>query len=729
MGSGLSLREFARDVTSGSVTSIISLVYSLSFAAMIFSGSLSSGFSQGIGALLIGTGATALVVALFSVFRFAVSASDGNASAVMATMAAAIASDAALHGNASGAVGDVLYLLAMTTFITGVSLALLGRMRAGRWIRFIPFPVVGGLLAATGALTISGGVRVMAGMPLPALWAAGLFQSHQMPQVVLGLAWAALLVLTLRRFRHALALPVMLLVGLLLFHGVLWLAGVVPEQARAQGWLFAMPTETTPWWPWAMQALGQVEWTFLLRNPGEVGTLVLITMLTVLINATGLEVESRVDADMDRELVLQGSANILAPLAGGLLGYLSLSRSLMNQRLGGTTRVSGIAFAVVAFVLAWVGMGLIGHLPRALLGGVLVFLGINILQRWVVQSRQQLPHAEYATLLLIFAVTVLFGFGQGLAVGIVAGCVLFAVSYSKLRVIKYALSGREYRSSHERSADDKAVLMQHGDELRIFVLQGFIFFGMADRLYRSVLREAFPENGQKARLVLFDMKLVHGVDASALSSFRKIAFSARTHGARLVVTGMDDAERTKWEQGGDADLRGILHFADLDGGVEYCENEVIRTHGAAHLPAGGAIRDWLQAEIGEASEKLMAVMQRLTPDAGTVLCRQGEPADVMYFVESGSVAIELALPEGGVRRLRSLGTRTLLGEMGLYRAGKRSANVVVLAESVVYGLSAVALASLERTHPEIVARFNAMVVRAMSERLEFSNTLVAALQR
>jgi CRP-like cAMP-binding protein len=71
----------------------------------------------------------------------------------------------------------------------------------------------------------------------------------------------------------------------------------------------------------------------------------------------------------------------------------------------------------------------------------------------------------------------------------------------------------------------------------------------------------------------------------------------------------------------------------------------------------------------------------------------------------------------------------LLGEMGLYRAGKRSANVVVLAESVVYGLSAAALDRLECTHPEIVARFHAMVVRTMSERLEFSNTLVAALQR
>lgn len=725
----MTLRQFSREATSGAVTSLISLVYSLSFAAMIFSGSLSAGFSQGIGALLIGTGATALVVALFSVFRFAVSASDGNASAVMATMAAAVAAEAAARGDAAAAVPRVLYLLALSTFITGVCLAVLGRMRAGRWIRFIPFPVVGGLLAAAGALTIAGAVRVMAGMPLAGLWAPGFVRTAQFSQLVLGALWAGALVAALRHLRHALALPLMLLAGLLSFHLALWLAGMSPDQARAQGWLFAMPAQVQPWWPWSLQEIGRADWSFPFRNPGEVGTLVLITMLTILINATALEVESRVDADMDRELVLQGSANMLAPLLGGLLGYLSLSRSLMNQRLGGTTRVSGIAFAIVAFVLAWAGMGLIGYLPPALLGGLLAFFGFNILQRWVMQSRHQLPRAEYAALILIFAVTVLFGFGQGLAVGIVAGCVLFAVSYSRLRVIKYALSGREFRSSHERSAADKVLLAQHGDELRIFVLQGFIFFGMADRLYRSVLREAFPAQGAKARLLVFDMKLVHGVDASAVSSFRKIAFSAHAQGARLLITGMGDAERAKWAQGGDANLRAVTHFPDLDSAVEYCEDEILRTHGAAKASAAGAMRDWLQAEVGDASEALMTVMERLTPGPGTVLCRQGEPADVMYFVERGSVAIELSLPEGGVRRLRSLGPRTLLGEMGLYRAGRRSANVVVLSESVVYALRAAALEGLERTHPHIVARFHAMVVRTMSERLEFSNTLVAALQR
>ena len=122
-----------------------------------------------------------------------------------------------------------------------------------------------------------------------------------------------------------------------------------------------------------MTGLAQTDWSLLLARIGDIGTLVLVTTLTVLINATGLEVETRTDANLDRELMLQGGANVVAPMLGGFLGYLSMNRSLMNFKLGGTNRVSGVAFALVSIALAWTGMDMIGYLPRPLLGGLLLF--------------------------------------------------------------------------------------------------------------------------------------------------------------------------------------------------------------------------------------------------------------------------------------------------------------------------------------------------------------------
>ena len=109
------------------------------------------------------------------------------------------------------------------------------------------------------------------------------------------------------------------------------------------------------------------------------------------------------------------------------------------------------------------------------------------------------------------------------------------------------------------------------------------------------------------------------------------------------------------------------------------------------------MRDWLHAEVGNHADTLLGYMQRCTPVAGELLCRQDDPADEIYFIESGRIAISLAVATGETQRLRTLGPKTVLGEMGLYRSARRSANVVV--------------------------------IRTIADRLEFSSALVAALQR
>ncbi len=718
-------RDLSRDLTGGAVTSVVSLVYSLSFAALIFSGSIAGGLSQGISALLVGTAITALVIAHRSAFHFAVSGPDSSACAVMASMAAAIASDLSRTTSPEAAISNILYMLALATLITGVLLTLLGAARAGRWIRFIPYPVVGGLIAAAGVLTILGALRVMAGAGDAATGSGAVLAL----QYLAGIAWGALLLVALARLKQAMTLPLLILFSLILFHALLAASGTPVARARELGWLFQAPADTSIWLPWSLDALKSTQWPLLLAHAGDIGTLVLVTTLTVLINATGLEMETRTDANLDRELVLQGGANILSPLCGGFLGYLSMNRSLINYRLGGTRRLSGLAFALVTIAFALAGMGLVGYMPRTLLGGLLLYLGVSLAWKWAIASRRQLSLPDYLTLLLILVVTVTFSFGHGLVVGVLSGCVMFAFNYSKLPVIKFSFSGREYRSSHERSTEDKALLNRHGSDIRIYVLQGFIFFGMSDRLYRAVLESALPPSGHKARLLVLDMKLVHGVDASAIASFKKISYAARSAGASLVICGMSGEQIAEWRASGDADLQTVLHFADLDAAAEWCETSLLQKYRSHHELSQETIRNWLLAEVGDCADAVLAHLRRLALGPGEQLCRQGDPADEMYFIESGRVAIELMLPDGTLRRLRTLGPKTLLGEMGLYRDSLRSANVLVQEDSVVYLLSAGSLQKLQAADPRAAALFHAMVVRTVADRLEFSNAFVAALQR
>ena len=708
--------------------SLISFVYCLSYAALMFSGPLASGLPQGVGALMIGAAVTGLAVAMFSGFRAGISGPDGNACAVMATMGAAIAHDLLVTGDPRFAVANVLCLLALMTLITGAVVLALGYWRAGRWIRFIPYPVVGGLVAAAGALIILGAARVV--WPLDTSYSLPVLigTAAVMPQYLLALVWAAVLAVCLPRLRGPLGLPVLLAVGVAGFHVVLWSAGIPMDTARVEGWLFNSPSGSGLWTPWTPGALQETEWLLLLGRIGDAGTLVFVTTLTLLINATGLEVETRTDADLDRELMLNGGANIVSSLMGGYLSFISMSRSLINYKLGATSRVSGIVFVASTLLLALVGMEVIGYLPRAVLGGTLFYFGLTLLSRWAFQSRRQLSVPDYLALLVILGVTVVLGFGYGLLVGVLAGCVMFVVNYSRLHVIKFRFSGNDFRSSHERSAEDKALLTRHGHDIRVFVLQGFIFFGMADRLYRTVTDEAFGTAG-RAKMLVLDLANVHGVDASAIASFKKISYVARQSGARFITTSLRRDYADEWRASHDADLSSISHLPDLDAGMEWCENQLLSEYRDEQGVPVASIADWMRGEMHDASGRLVECMERLVLAPGDVLCRQDEPADGMYFIESGRVAIELVLPDGRSRRLRTLGPRTVLGEMGLYRTATRSANAVVQEPSVVYRLGADAIRMLEAQEPEAAARFHAMVVRTVADRLEFSNALVAALQR
>lgn len=720
-----------RSISGGVVTSVVSLVYALSFSALLFSGELASGMSRGTSAVLVGLASTTLVVALLSAFRFAVAGPDSNAAAVSAGMLAVLGHELSGAVAPETAVINVLYMLAFTSGITGISLYLLGLARAGRWIRFVPYPVIGGFIASAGWLMAVGALRVIAGEPVTLASIGMIAQAPAMAQLIAGVVWAVILWAVLSRVSHFLAMPLMLLAGTLVCHVLLAAFGLNLSDAREAGWLFALSDGADPWFPWNAPDLAQIEWGVLGAHLASIGTVVVVTTLTILLNATGLELATHHDADLDRELRVQGGANVAAALCGGFLGYLSFNRSMINFRLGADSRVAGVVVALSAFLFALAGIWTVSWLPKFILGGLLLYLGFMLWYDWAVRSRKRMSRLDHLAILLIFLVILVWNFVYGVIVGVSVGCVMFVVNYSRVKVIKHSVNGAEYRSSHERSQDELEVLREHGDAIRIFVLQSFIFFGMADRLYRAVVEQAFTETAEKPRFLVFDFRLVHGIDSSAVSSFRKIVFAARSAGTGILLTGMSPDIAREFEGEGAGEFGNLRRFDDLDRGVEWCETELIAAHPVSARGDDEGIGAWLARELGDATcaAELAAYLQRRELAPGELLCRQDDPADEMYFIERGRVLVELQLPGGHAQRLRTLGRRTVLGEMGLYRASSRSASVRAELPSVVHSLSRESLARIQQENPALATLFNAAIVRTLANRLAFANSLVAALQR
>ncbi|MFZ0724105.1 MAG: SulP family inorganic anion transporter, partial [Xanthobacteraceae bacterium] len=158
--SNYTLRAGLTDVFAGTVCSILSIAYCLSYAALIFTGPLEHLLSYGIAVTFLSAAVGGAIVALRSSLPFAVAGPDSSISVVLAALVATLIQHLVASGS-TDLLEPTLIAMALATALTGLLLCVLGFTHAGRAIRFVPYPVIGGFLGATGWLLITGAVQVV----------------------------------------------------------------------------------------------------------------------------------------------------------------------------------------------------------------------------------------------------------------------------------------------------------------------------------------------------------------------------------------------------------------------------------------------------------------------------------------------------------------------------------------------------------------------------------------
>jgi Sulfate permease family len=168
---------------------------------------------------------------------------------------------------------------------------------------------------------------------------------------------------------------------------------------------------------WFSGTTARVEPWPILGAAANYGALIVVTASTVLLNTMGAEVETRIDADLDRELRITGLSNLLSGALGGMIGTLSLSRTLFSYRVGARRRIGGFVTGAVCFLTLGFGTEALGYIPVPLVGALLMQLGAAVLYEWLVEGRRRMLPLEYALLVAILLVIVLWDFVAGMAVG------------------------------------------------------------------------------------------------------------------------------------------------------------------------------------------------------------------------------------------------------------------------------------------------------------------------
>jgi SulP family sulfate permease len=664
--------RLSASLVAGSVCGLLTIIISISNAAFIFSGPLQDYLPLGIGMALFAALMLAGVTALMSSIPGVVSMSQEVAVVTLSVIATSILTT--MGGVASDVeiLVTLVAVIAISTIVTGLSFFAMGVLRLGRFIRFVPFPVIGGFLAGTGWLIVQGSFGVILNQPMTLDTLPVLLEPSAITKWVPALVFAGVIWILSIRVRAPLALPIAVVLAVGLFHICIWAFGVSSGTLRETGWLVAMPASGGLWPPIRIADLAQVNWVTVAQQAPKIASLVVVSAMALLLSVSGLELAYRTDIDLDRELRTAGVANLCSGVGGGMAGFHELSLSVLSIKLNASHRSVGLVVAVVCGIALLLGGTLLEYLPKPVFGSLLLWIGVALLHEWLVE---------------IYV---------------------------------------------DRPVDLRHTLQAHGDGIVVLRLQGFVFFGTAHRLNERVRALLTDTQRPPIRFLLLDFRSVSGLDSSAVIGFNKLAQLAEAQNFTIVLARVPEATRRLMAKGGfrSGPHQPIQAFGDLDRALEWCEETLL---GEVAPGVVAAERDEITAHLEHAlkdrgaAETMVECLDHVIYEAGDHLIRQGDPSADLYFIESGRVSIQLEGQAGSNVRLRTMGPGAIVGEISFYLREPRTTSVIADSHTVAWRLTTESLGHMQEKAPEVASLFHEHVVGVLADRLAETNRLVRSL--
>jgi SulP family sulfate permease len=691
-----SLGALLQGVWGAILIAAMTVSFVISFTAIIYSGPLAPFIGTGIGLSLLGSVFMCAIGGYFYTYRGTICHPQDVTAIVLAVSATGIAVSWPKEQE-QGLLATIVMLVAVATAVAGIVTYLFGYFRLGFLARFVPYPVVGGFLAATGYLLVIGAIGMGLGQTFhisqPQLLLADGALIKWLPWVLLGTAIAFF-----GLYRpSSMLLPGSLLVAALAFYASLIVTGTSLGQAKAMGLLLG-PFPDGGFLDILSPALvTQADWGVVMSEGVTLVAVALLTVVGTLLHATGLELSLDQEFDLENDLRATGIANVAGALGGGLIGFQLMSGTTLGKRLHLPGPLAGLSAAAGCAVTFLFGGQLLGMLPVGLFVTVVAYLGMDFLATWLWIMRPQLSRVDYGVVMLILLVTAAVGFFEALGVGVLVAAALFILSFAQVDVVRLRSTLSTRRSLVERSDDDIRYLMQNGDHVVVLELSGFLFFGTANALLETVRTEIAA--AKKPNLIILDFSRVRGLDASASHSLGKLSKACARAAVRLVYTGLRPSLEQAYLRNA-ADLNTAKLLPTLDGALRTEEDHLLaRRHPpgeTAALPLGAL------ASIAESFPKV-------TVAPGGILLQQGAASTEMFVLLSGAMRAEVSRPGAGPAVVARFVPGAIIGEIAFYSAVPRTATVIADEESVLLKIDAQSLGTPDpvRTPASAVHEFAA----------------------
>ena len=528
------------DIFGGITAGIVALPLALAFGIQAFSGindheAASMGAYAGlVGALLLG-----FFAALFGGTHSQISGPTGPMTVITATLVSG-----AWTSSGSGSFSAVLVSMALAAIFCGLFQILFGVIKIGKYVRYIPYPVLSGFMSGIGVIIILQQIYPLLGQSgsgsmLSLLMGLPEACTHiSLTALLLGLGTVLIIylfpLLTKKVPSTLVALLVMTVISLFINMDGVPVIGKIPS---------GIPM---PFFANSKVSLAGLDWGSILMAAIVPGlTLAGLGSIDTLLTSVVADNITKTKHDSNRELIGQGIGNAIAGLFCGLPGAGATMRTVVNVKSGGRTQLSGMVHALLLLAILLGLGGLVQYVPLSVLAGILITVGWGIIDFRGFRDLLKIPRADAVVLLVVFFVTVFVDLLTAVGIGMVIACVLFMKRASDLVEGGYSSAvmtdsdlRRGLPAPPQPNFDKSLPWEDEGgitDEMRqhIYIqrLNGPIFFGSITK-FKEVMTDVPPT----AKIVIIRMRLVSFMDQSGLYAMEEAVKDLQARGVTVLMT-------------------------------------------------------------------------------------------------------------------------------------------------------------------------------------------------
>lgn len=532
------------DIVGGLTAAIVALPIALAF-----------GVATGMGAKagLYGAIVAGFFAALFGGTPGQVTGPTGPMSVVAAAMVAE-------HGRPD--------LVFAAVVVAGIFQIILGYVRAGQLIQYFPYPVVSGFMTGIGVIIIFIEVNPFFGLKAKGDVLAAVADFAKIPgsfnheAVILGtLTLAIIYIVPLLSKLIRINLPATLIA---LFAGTL--ASVLLD--------FNVPTIQNVPTGLPMPSFPKVTLLDMHIVLHGAVALAILGAIDSLLTSVVMDRITRTRHDSDQELKGQGIGNIVAGLLGGLPSAGATMRSVVNIKAGGRTKLSGVLHSVFLLAVLLVGASMAEQVPHAVLAGILVSVGISIVDKRALKTIKRTPKQDVIVMATVLLFTVFVDLIVAVGVGVALACVLFVKSLSDQTSSKHGMLD----TIEHMQQEIEHLPPQYRKGVYVYSFHGPLFFGEVKNFNDTL------ENLPTLRYLILRFYNVPFIDQTGALSLEEAVERMKAKGTEVIFVGVEPHIMRILEGVHTVEVIGAENFVEtFDHALDIVTDIQRRTH--ENLPA------------------------------------------------------------------------------------------------------------------------------------------------